>query len=178
MLLNAKKMSFLGILLAFTIILVVMSSILETNTLFLLSLASFLVGGAIRETGLKQGFVFLFAAILLSLIVAPNKLYCLTFSAMGVYIVGISYAFERIAISTNITRKVQALWCVKIVLFNALFLPIVWFLPTLIIATELNLMMKLGMILVAQVFLLIYDYAYRYFQGHLWKKIYRTSRGN
>lgn len=170
-------MAFLGILLAFTIILVVMSSILETNTLFLLSLASFLVGGAIRETGLKQGFVFLFAAILLSLIVAPNKLYCLTFSAMGIYLVGASYAFEKIAISAKIQKKMLALWCVKFVLFNMLFLPILWFLPTLIIATELNLMTKIGIILAAQVFLLVYDYAYRYFQGHIWKKIYRTNRG-
>ena len=42
MLLNAKKLAFLGLLLAITVLLIILSGVLEFNTIFLLAGASLL----------------------------------------------------------------------------------------------------------------------------------------
>ena len=50
---NAKRMAISGMLLALTVICMMLSSILESNTLFLLAAASYFVGIIIREMGMK-----------------------------------------------------------------------------------------------------------------------------
>jgi uncharacterized membrane protein len=61
MLLNAKKLAFLGLLLAVTVVLIILSGVFEFNTLFLLAAASFGVGIAIRKviSELGQDFILL-----------------------------------------------------------------------------------------------------------------------
>ena len=56
---NAKKMATAGLLVAFTVIMLVLSSVVETSSLFFLAAASFCVGISIREWGLRYGFAFL-----------------------------------------------------------------------------------------------------------------------
>lgn len=46
---KAKTMAFSGLLLALTVIFMVLGSVIETSTLFLLAAASFFVGIIIRE---------------------------------------------------------------------------------------------------------------------------------
>ena len=48
---KAKTMAFSGLLLALTVIFMVLGSVIETSTLFLLAAASFFVGIIIREFG-------------------------------------------------------------------------------------------------------------------------------
>ena len=55
MFLSTRKLTFLGLLLAVTVLLIVLSGILEFNTLFLLAAASFGVGIAVREAGVPMG---------------------------------------------------------------------------------------------------------------------------
>ena len=86
---KAKTLAFGGLLLALTVIFMSLGSIIETSTLFLLTAASFFVGIVVREFGLKAGAAFYLAAVLLGFIIAPNKFYVLTFTAMGLYIWGI-----------------------------------------------------------------------------------------
>ena len=50
---KAKTMAFSGLLLALTVIFMVLGSVIETSTLFLLAAASFFVGIIIREFGLR-----------------------------------------------------------------------------------------------------------------------------
>ena len=73
---KAKKMAFGGMLLALTIVCMLLGSIIETSTLFLLAAASFFVGIVLREFGEKTGIAFYIAGVLLGLIVAPNKFRC------------------------------------------------------------------------------------------------------
>ena len=84
---NAKKMAFTGVLAAFAVILLVLSAVIETSSLFLIVAAAFCVGIVLREWGIKAGAAFLAASFLVGLIVAPNRLYCITFLAMGIYLV-------------------------------------------------------------------------------------------
>ena len=52
---KAKKMAFGGLLLALTVICMILGSVIETGTLFLLGAASFFVGIIFREFGRRTG---------------------------------------------------------------------------------------------------------------------------
>ena len=174
MLLNAKKTAFLGLLLAVTVLLIVLSGILEFNTLFLLAAASFGVGIAIRETNIRFGAGFYLAAVLLSVILAPNKLYCITYSAMGLYIVLIEFAFDKLAFVKWKINRTVLYWMIKYIIFNVLFLPILIFLPKLIFQGEISLWINVAIFVGGQAALLVYDAAYSYFQKAIWGK-YRNK---
>ena len=60
---GAKKMAFSGLILALAVILIVLSGVLEINTLFLLAAAAFLVGVIIREFSLKYGTAFFLSVL-------------------------------------------------------------------------------------------------------------------
>lgn len=171
MLLNAKKMAFLGLLLAVTELLIILSSVLEFNTLFLLGAASFGVGIAIRESNIRYGTGFYLGAILLGLILAPNKLYCITFAAMGFYIIVIEYSFDRLTHMKSRLDRVKLYWMIKYIAFNAVFIPMLIFLPKLIYQGEINRLMILAMLIIGQIVLYLYDLVYRYFQSNIWGKV-------
>ncbi len=177
MLLNAKKLAFLGLLLAVTVVLIILSGVFEFNTLFLLAAASFGVGIAIRESNIRIGAGFYLAAILVSIILAPNKLYIITFSAMGLYILIIEYAFDQLTRvrwktpGSSVSYRSRAYWVLKYLVFNLMYLPMLLFLPRLIYPGELKGLILTLLILGGQVALFLFDTAYRYFQGVIWGKI-------
>lgn len=168
MLLNTKKLAFLGVLLAFDVLLIILSGILELNTLFLLAGASFCVGIAIREIGIGSGFAFYLASILLSLILAPNKFYCITYAAFGLYIVITDYFYDKLAhVKKNINRG-RMFWLIKYVAFNLMYLPMLIFLPKLIYQGVMNTKLIVFLLLAGQLALFVFDRAYEFFQRHLW----------
>lgn len=173
MFLSAKKLAFLGLLLAYTVIIVILSGILEFNSLFLLAGASYLVGIAIRESGIRIGTGFYIASLLLSLMLAPNKLYCITFIAMGLYLVISEYSYDKLAKIKRIGDRKRVYWIIKYVIFNLMYIPMLIFLPKLIYQGELNDRLWLVLIPAGQVALFIYDMAYNYFQKHVWEKVRR-----
>lgn len=170
MFLNAKKIAFLGLLLACTVLLIVFSGILETNSLFLLAGASFCVGIAIRESGLKLGFGFYIANILLGFILAPNKIYCITFSAMGLYIVLTEFSWVKLISGKDNINKNLLFWIIKYFIFNIIYIPVIIFIPKLIYPGTLNIGLWAAFIIGGQVGLFIYDRAYSYFQKVIWGK--------
>lgn len=171
MLLSAKRMAFLGLLLAFAVLLVVISGILEMSTLFLLAGASFCVGIAIRETGFRMGVGFLIASALLSFILAPNKFYCFTFVGMGLYLVIIEFAWEKLAAMNGKRNRNARLWIIKFVTFNLIYIPTILLLPQFIFPGNISRGLLVVAILGGQLILVIYDQAYRYFQKTIWGKL-------
>ena len=172
MLLNAKKLSFLSLLLALAVILVILSGILEFNTLFLLALASFGAGIAIRECGLRIGFGFYIASILLSFFLAPNKFYCITFAAMGFYLVVAEFTFNKlIHVNWNMTKRSVFLWSIKFFTFNLMYIPILLFLPKLFYQGENKKELLALFLLGGQAVFVIYDKAYDYFQKYVWSRV-------
>ncbi len=172
MLLNAKKLSFLSLLLACTVLLVILGGVLEFNTLFLLAGASFCVGIAIRESGLLFGFGFYIASILLSFLLAPNKLYCITFAAMGLYLVITEYSFHKLSfVKWNSGIRKKVLWITKFIAFNIMYIPILLFLPKLLYPGQLSNGFLAAFFFGGQVALVIYDMAYTYFQIYIWGRI-------
>jgi hypothetical protein len=170
MLLKSKEMAFLGMLLAITVLLIVLAGIIETNTLFFLVAASYAVGIAIKKAHFKMGLAFYIAACLLSFFIAPNKIYVVTFAFLGLYMLLSEGAFEVVAQSQTIKNRFHALWLAKIIIFNSLYLPCIFFFPQLIISQSIAQLPSWWLLLaiaVGQVFLVIYDYAYRYI--HRWQ---------
>ncbi|MDF2540488.1 MAG: hypothetical protein K0S47_206 [Herbinix sp.] len=168
---NAKKIAFLGLLLAFAVILVIFSGIFEFNTLFLLAAASFCVGIAIRECKMALGFGFFIASTLLSLMLAPNKLYCITYSAFGLYIVIAEYTWGKLEKGKIRKNRSELLWIIKYIVFNLMFIPMVLFFPKLFYQGSINPGLIAVFLFGGQIALFIFDNAYRYFQRSIWGKV-------
>ena len=173
---SARKIAFLGLMLAFTIILIILSGVFEFNTLFLLCGASFFVGIAINEVGFVLGSGFYVASILLGLILAPNKLYVLTYSMLGFYVVVIEGVWRKLVYLQDEKKRYILFSILKLVVFNIMYLPMIIFFPKLIFTGELNEVLYLVFILGGQVVLFIYDKAYHHFFTKHWTKLRRQMK--
>ena len=168
---KAKTMAFGGLLLALTVVCMALGSVIETSTLFLLAAASFFVGIVIREFGLKAGAAFYIAAVLLGFITAPNKFYVLTFAAMGLYIWGIEAAFRYLEKHPAIRNRQAVFWISKYVIFNIIYLPIVFVFRDLLFTQSISGSIMAAVVIGGQAALFIYDRAYDYAQVHIWNKM-------
>lgn len=172
MLLNAKKLAFLGLLLACSVLLIILGDVMEFNTLFFLAAASFCTGIAIRECGIYMGSGFFLASILLSFLLAPNKLYCITYGAMGLYIVITEFMYYKLSfVKWNISTRKKVFFAFKFISFNIMYIPILLIFPKLIYPGTISHKLLLVFVLGGQVALFIFDKAYTYFQSVLWGRI-------
>lgn len=169
--LNARKISFMGLLLAICVVLIILSGVLEFNTLFLLAAASFCVGIAFRESNFYFAFGFYLAGFILGILLAPNKLYCITFAAMGMYLLILEYSYDKLEAIQNIERRRRLAWIIKYIAFNLMYVPALLFLPKLFYAGEVNDKLIVTLLIGGQVALFVYDMAYHYFQRSLWSKL-------
>lgn len=168
---KAKTMAFGGLLLALTVVFMALGSIIETSTLFLLAAASFFVGIAVREFGLRVGAAFYIAAVLLGFITAPNKFYVITFAAMGFYIWGIEAVWRWLEKRHAMKKRNLFFWVSKYVIFNIMYIPIVFVFRDLLFTQAISDTVLAGVIAGGQVGLFIYDRAYDYVQAHVWGKM-------
>lgn len=170
---SAKKMAFSGLLLALTEILIFLSGVLEINTLFLLAAAAFLVGVIIREFQMKYGVAFYIAAVILGFLIAPNKLYCITFSFMALYVLLTEAAFVVIGKMKTDKNRHAIFWAAKFIIFNVIYIPVLFAFPKLLFAGELSRGFIMAALIAGQVVLVIYDKGYDYFQAVIWNKFRR-----
>ena len=153
---KAKTMAFSGLLLALTVIFMVLGSVIETSTLFLLAAASFFVGIIIREFGF---------------ITAPNKFYVFTFAAMGLYIWGREAAWRWIVRHVREEKSRTAFLLFKYGIFNLVYIPIVVIFREMLFAKAVSTPILVGVMIAGQIGILIYDKAYDYVQVRLWGKM-------
>ena len=168
---KAKKTAIAGLLLAFTIVCIVMGSVIETNTLFLLAAASYFVGIIYREFGGKMGAAFYIAGVILGFIVSPNKFYILSYGAMGLYILVNEFAFRKIAEWKGKISRSTIFWIVKYIVFNVMYLTMLLGFQELLFGRKLPGALMIGAFVAGQIGLFIYDRAYEYVQGHIWNKM-------
>ena len=181
--LGTKKIAFLGLLLALTVACTILSSVIEISTLFFLAAGAFLVGAAIHETGIGYGIAFYLASVFLSIIVTPNKIYCLTFAMIAGYILIVEWiqlllqrkALKQLATLQTEQRKShdyrKLFWIVKLVLFNLMYLPILFWFPKLIFPGNISSSLLLIAIIVGQAVFVVFDLAYQSFFERYWKRI-------
>lgn len=169
---NAKRIALCGMLLALTVICMLLGSIIESNTLFLLAAASYFVGIVIREMGLKTGTAFYIAGVLLGFILAPNKFYVFSYAAMGFYIFMTEVVWNRLAyMNKDYKTRMKFFWLAKYIIFNVIYIPVLVLFPKLFFTGELSYVTLLIFILAGQVVLFIYDKAYDYVQAQVWGKV-------
>lgn len=169
--LKAKRAAFGGLLLAMTVIFMFLGSVIETNTLFLLAAASFFVGVVFREFGQMTGLAFYLSAVLLGFLLAPNKLYVITFAGMGFYIWGREFIWKILERSAGVKRKMQWYRLAKVILFNGLYLPLILGYGELFFGGEISEWLRYSSVLAGQVIFALYDKAYDYVQLQIWGKI-------
>lgn len=168
---GAKRMATAGLLVAFSVIMIWLSSTIETSSLFFIAAASFCVGIAVREWGFGFGFAFWAACFLLNLLVSPQKLYCFTFAGMGLYILISEWLYTKIAESKTMKHRMLILWIGKFLCFNLMYIPILLFAPKLLFTGEINGLSAIILLILGQVVLYVYDVAYRYFQAQIWGRL-------
>lgn len=161
---NAKKMAVAGLLAAFSAVMLVMSSVIETNSLFFICAASFCVGITIREWGVSFGFAFLSASTLINVLVAPNKFYCITFAVMGMYLLLSEYLQKRV-------KRTLTLWIGKYLIFNLIYIPALLFFQDLLFVRKVTGITLIVFLLAGQIALVVYDRVYVYFQSVIWGKL-------
>ena len=164
MLLDTKKLAVSGLLAAVSVVLMYLSSAIEASSLFFIAAASFCVGIVIQKCSLVWGGGFYVASLLLNFFLAPNKMYCITLAAMGLYILLAEWLWKKIADAEAMTNRNMKLWIGKYIIFNLIYIPIVWFMPNLLLAKEVTGAMRIVLWAAGQVGIFVFDYIYRYFQ--------------
>lgn len=174
---KSKKMAIGGVLLALTVLCMVLGTVLESSTLFFLAIASFFVGIIIREFGMKTGYAFYIAGVLLGTFLAPNKFYVVTYAAMGFYILVCENVWrwmgKRIGtkVEFNMKQYTIAFVVIKYVLFNLMYITAVVGFSNLLFGRNLSVVMTIVTLAVGQIALYAYDKAYEYVQAEIWSKI-------
>ena len=168
---RTKQLAISGLLAAFSAVLMVLGAVIETNSLFLIAAASFGVGIVIREWGIPFAWAYYIASTVVNFLVSPNKYYCLTYAMMGMYLLLSEWLWEKIAESGYLSHRVAKLWLGKFLIFNMVYVPSVLFLQDLIFSRRVQNLGIVLIILVGQLALIVFDQAYRYFQGAIWGRI-------
>ncbi len=168
---NAKRIAIAGLLAAFSAVLLVLSTVVETSSLFFIGVASFCVGITIREWGLRFGFAFCVASTAVNLIVTPQKFYCITYAAMSLYLLLSEWLWRKIADQRNLQHRNLLLWTGKYIIFNIVYIPALLFFREMLFVQKIEGIEILIAFLVGQVVLWVYDKAYLYFQSSIWGKL-------
>ena len=167
---KAGKVATAGLMVALAVVLLCMAAVIEMSSLFFIAAASFCVGIAIREWGLGYGVAFFVATTGIAFLVSPNKLYCITFCAMAVYLLG-SEGIWRLLLKRKNTKGWKTwFWVGKYLLFNAMYIPTLLFFPKLLFAGKMNGLFFVLALLMGQIALFFYDMAHSYVQSVVWGK--------
>ena len=144
-----------GLLMAFAVVLIILSGILDFNTLFFLAAAAFLIGVIVRLGGL----------------LAPQKLYCITYAMMGIYVLGVEFLWHFLGDHPGWKNRRLLLILGKLIIFNLMYLPALFLFPKLLFAGEISGILLLVFVVGGQVALFLFDQAYDYFLIRLWEQV-------
>jgi hypothetical protein len=152
MLLKDKSIAYLGVLLGLNQLFIILSSVIETNTMILLAAAALIVGVVIVEFGGKSGILFYIASCILGFILTFNKVELITY----ILFFGL-YSIIKHVIEVRINNK-YVQYAVKIAYFNVA-LAAMYLLAKLFVTINI----AWWMILAAQAMFIVYDYAFMIF---------------
>ena len=173
---KAKEIAVCGLMLAISMICIMLGSVIETNTLFLLAAASYCEGVIIREYGFRNGIAFLLAGVLLGIMISPNKFYVISYGAMVLYIFLSEALWEYMGRFTPGKKQAQIYIAGKYMIFNIIYISIIFAMKDFILPQNMSNVMWIGIVFSGQIGLWIYDKGYQYFQGRIWEKLRRSLR--
>ena len=171
---NARKITFLGLLLAINVSLLVLGGIIETSTLFFIAAGAFCVGIVVREYGIIWGGSYLAAGVLLGFMLAPNKIYCITYLIMSLYILLSEIVWlllcKRQGLQNNLNIANVIFWILRYIIFNILYIPLLFLIPSLFFSENVSTGLLAAAIAVGQLGLLLFEKGYCYFQAKIWSR--------
>ena len=147
-----SKIAYLGVLLGLNQLFIILSSVIETNTIILFAAAALLVGVVIVEFGGKNGLLFYAASCLLGFFLSFDKIEFVTY----VVFFGL-YSYVKHLLETKILSKTVLIFA-KILFFNIALLVMY-----MAIRAFIPLKLTWWMILAGQILFIIYDYAFSMF---------------
>lgn len=168
---NAKKTAVSGLFMALAVLLIILSGVWDFNTLFFLAGAAFLVGIIIREYGLGYGAAFFMGTLVLGFLLAPQKLYCITYAMMSVYVLGVEALWLCLGKRSQWKNRRMIFTVGKLVIFNVMYLPALLLFPKLLFAGEVPRGMLAVFLLGGQAALYLYDKAYEYVLIRMWGQV-------
>jgi hypothetical protein len=153
---NTKRIALNGILLALSVIILIIASVVPTSRLSLFALSSFFTAVIVTEFGTKNGCVFYISSSLLAVILIPEKAEILPYVIFfGIYGL-IKYYIERL-------DKIILEYFLKLVYFN-ISLAVVALLIKQFFLDNIKLDFPWwAVIIVLEVVFIIYDYVYTLF---------------
>lgn len=160
MLLKSKEIAYLGVLLGLNQLFIILSSVIETNTIILMSAAALIIGVVIVEFKLLHGIIFYYASCILGFILTFNKIEIFTY----IIFFG-SYSLVKHLIESKVINRITQ-YTLKFIYFNIALL-ILYFIVHLYIVLELTW----WMVVAGEVLFLIYDYAFTIFINTYIEKI-------
>ncbi len=147
-----SKIAYLGVLLGLNQLFIILSSVIETNTIILLAAAALIIGVVIVEFGGKSGLIFYIASCILGFFLSFNKFEFVTYIVFfGLY----SYIKHLLEIKV---KDKSMLFLIKLIYFNFALI-IMYFVIKLFIVIKL----AWWMILASQILFIIYDHAFSVF---------------
>lgn len=167
--LKTKEAAWGGMLMALAVILIVLSGVIETSSMFLLAAAAFLAGIFQRRFKTRAGVAFVAGTFLAGLILAPQKMYCFTFAGFAIYVLVAEYLRGR-RISFVAGMFIKGL-CYHILLIIALVM-VKYFIGFDLLfkegwiekLSEIPLLFVALAIAAAEILWIVFDRAYIYFQ--------------
>lgn len=153
--LKSKNMSISGITVSLIIISLYAGTILKSNKIFFIALATYFEAIPIIRCGIKTGILSYIASSLLAIILIPNKIYALIFITIGVYPFSKLF-FERF--NTFFEFLLKYLW------FNVTCIIIYTFLTKYIMINDILIRNRETiLIMVLQFIFFVYDYVFTRF---------------
>lgn len=168
---NGKKMAVSGLLMAFSVVMIILSGVLDFNTLFFLAAAAFCVGIIIREYDMRLGAAFYAGSLILGVLLAPQKLYCITYAMMGAYVVLVEGVWRMLGKYPTIKKPKMLFAAGKFVIFNVMYIPALFLFPKLFFGGELSNMFYAAAVIGGQAALYLFDRAYEYFLIRMWENL-------
>ena len=105
------------------------------------------------------------------MILAPNKLYVVSYAGMGLYILLIELIWAKLGRIPADINRTALFWTAKYLIFNLMYIPGVLGFQKVLFSRKMSVGVLLVVLLIGQVGLFVYDWAYEYMQRNIWSKI-------
>lgn len=162
---KTKTIAVLGVLAALSTVLTVLGTVISVNTVFFTAAAAFLTGIVVMRYGMGYGVVFFVVCGVLDFIFNPNKLHIFLYLGFAGYLL-LSEGTYRILPIKEQGKKEWIHRGLRLILFEALYIPLLLFVPQLLISEQI--MNGIGfypiMMVTGLVPWVVYDIAYAAFK--------------
>ena len=181
MLLKSKDIAYVSVMTAISVLILVISGYIESSTLFFLAAAAFLTGVVEDRLGVIPAVFHVLCTVIIGLIMSPQKLYCITYTCFGVYVIVAEYIEEYRKKGKN-GWLLRLSWFIKCCVFEVMLFVIIAVYGQLAGISALfpeklthypgsDTILMIVLILVAQAAWIVFDRAYVYFMKRYGRKL-------